>query len=229
MMKTTGSRLRLVSCQPIRDIQPPSELGTPCAVRVEELEEEEEEDEEEDEEEEESGAEKDSGSDRDWEGFGKGQWDGGGWAISGTSESNPLLREKEGEGKPPREMRGAMKLGGGRVGKRQEEGEGREAAGVRGRDRGRDSSWSKATLSEKDRQRLEEQAAWSMEPDFFADMAPSVAKTTSPTVAKTTSPGIQSRESATTATKLSSLQYHPQPAENEVRFASLNCYLQTTV
>ena len=88
------------------------------------------------------------------------------------------------------------------VGEKKKEMVGQKKEMVGGREK---NSWSRSRLSEADRQRLEEQAAWNTEPDFFADMTPTVTKTTS-------SLGV---ESPTPAGKSSSLQY--QPTEQEVR------------
>ena len=148
-----------------------------------------------------------------WEEFEEEQWDegdwgreGGGdvkegdgdgvqvgsWNLSGSLNSGPDHRKEEEKSHNTVETRGALRLGSGsRTSKKQERG-----------------GEVPATLSEQDRQRLEEQAAWSMEPDFFADMTPSVAKTTSGSTL-----GVESREPPT---KLSSLQYQLQPTE-EVR------------
>lgn len=73
-------------------------------------------------------------------------------------------------------------------------------------------------LSEEDARRLEEQASWSMEPDFFADMAPIIAAPTTKTGPASTqrsggveasSPGAESGAGSSTA-----LQYQPPEQEN---------------
>lgn len=73
-------------------------------------------------------------------------------------------------------------------------------------------------LSEEDTRRLEEQASWSMEPDFFADMAPVIAAPaakTTPTApqrsdgVEVSSPGAESGVGSSTA-----LQYQPTEQEN---------------
>ena len=115
--------------------------------------------------------------------------------VSGEEGREPVQEERRQSGGT------ALKLGRKQTGKR-EKGEG--------------SSGSKVTLSEADRLRLEEQAAWSTEPDLFADMAPSVAKTTG------VSASLGGVESPTPTTKSSSLQY--QPAEQEVRAGLCNMY-----
>ena len=155
----------------------------------------------------EEGEEGEGEGEDNWEEFEEEQWDegdwgreGGGdvkegdgvqvgsWNLSGSLNSGPDHRKEE-KSHNTVETRGALRLGSGsRTSKKQERG-----------------GEVPATLSEQDRQRLEEQAAWSMEPDFFADMTPSVAKTTSGSTL-----GAESREPPT------KLQYQLQPTE-EVR------------
>ncbi|CAI8058055.1 Protein-associating with the carboxyl-terminal domain of ezrin [Geodia barretti] len=145
----------------------------------------------------------------------EGGWGGGKvetWTI--TADSSRLHREAEDE-REPSEVSGevgeepvqekrrqsggtALKLGRKQTGKEEK------------REKGEGSSGSKVTLSEADRLRLEEQAAWSTEPDFFADMAPSVAKKTG------VSASLGGVESPTLTTKQSSsLQYQPAEEEKE--------------
>ena len=152
----------------------------------------------------------------------EGGWGGGKvetWTI--TADSSRLHREAEDE-REPSEVSGevgeepvqekrrqsggtALKLGRKQTGKEEK------------REKGEGSSGSKVTLSEADRLRLEEQAAWSTEPDFFADMAPSVAKKTG------VSASLGGVESPTLTTKQSS-SLHYQPAEEEVRVGLCNMY-----
>ena len=160
----------------------------------------------------EEGEEGEGEGEDNWEEFEEEQWDegdwgreGGGdvkegdgdgvqvgsWNLSGSLNPGPDHRKEE-KSHNTVETRGALRLGSGSTTSKKQEREGEVPA----------------TLSEQDRQRLEEQAAWSMEPDFFADMTPSVAKTTSGSTL-----GVESREPPT---KLSSLQYQLQPTE-EVR------------
>ena len=82
------------------------------------------------------------------------------------------------------------------------------------RKEGEEHGWARSTLSEADRQRLEEQATWSTEPDLFADMAPAIAKSNPSSSLRLGIHGGTQVSMSTEKTK-SSLQYHPP--ENEVR------------
>lgn len=138
--------------------------------------------------------------------------DSGRWSLSvsragegDTGEGHNSEAPKPGGMK----LGGSLKLGSGRP--RTKEG-GKVDSSDENKDRERsvrkDYGSARATLSEADRVRLEEQAAWSREPDFFADMTPSVAKKSLPTSA--------TKFSMETERTKSSLQYQSTGTE-EVR------------
>ena len=126
-------------------------------------------------------------------------------SVSGEAEEDERKPVQEERRAPLRETGGALRLGKKQTGKKKKEEEGKK-------------NKSKNTLSEADRVRLEEQATWSREPDFFADMGPSVAKTTG-----VSSPVLSGVESPTPTTKSSSLQYH-HTAKEEVSIMAEKCH-----
>ena len=83
----------------------------------------------------------------------------------------------------------------------------------------------KGRLSAEDIQRLEEQASWLKEPDFFADMEPSIMKHTS--VESQRSPGSSSsqRSPAGSNSQQTSMKYQPTEQE-EVICVSLRLHCQ---
>ena len=103
------------------------------------------------------------------------------------------------EGRRPASS-GSLKLSGKAGQKKAESGLRKERAGE-GSQREEDDK-TRRRLSEEDRLRLEEQASWSKEPDFFADMAPALPKATGPVLEP--GQGLSSR---------ASLQYQPWEAE----------------
>ena len=172
----------------------------------EEREEEEEEGEGDEEGEGEEEGEGDEGEGEVWEEFsedrgGDSEWRGG-WGGEEEEERGGLfggVEKMEDMVQSPRSSRssGSLRLGTS-SGKRKEER--REVKRTAEKDSG---SWSRARFNEEDRLRLEEQASWTREPDFFADMTPAVAKTTP-------SLGLGAK---TTPTSSSALQYQPTKTE----------------
>ena len=156
-----------------------------------------------------------------------------GWGVGGT------LHSPSGVGKkvelPPNRSGGSLRLGGGGGREREErkKGERERENGEREREErkkgererqerkkeqsGKVESWERARLSEEDRVRLEEQAAWSREPDFFEDMTPSVVKTIPPTWSGLHDNSVVTRKvSGTKSSSSSLLQYQPTETETEV-------------
>lgn len=119
-----------------------------------------------------------------------------GWSLAGSQPGGEGGREKPLR-TPPSRTGGALKLDG--SGGKARSKEGGHDRGVSGSEKTEGAKG--ARLSEGDRLRLEEQAAWSREPDFFADMTPVFAKS--------------SASKKVSVANKSSLQY--QPTKMEVR------------
>ena len=157
---------------------------------------------------------------------GEGEGRGVGWRLGGERREkgedggdSGERREKREEGggsgerreKGERGMKSStskpLRLGSGR-GKRQERGEDRgtsKADNGQRKTEGEGRGWAQSTLSESDCRRLEEQAAWSTEPNFFADMAP--------VVTKTSKLGVSNRRITSTGKTKPLLQYQPPDTE----------------
>lgn len=136
-----------------------------------------------------------------------------GWSLAGSragAEEEEENKEKSAPKLPNRT--GGMKLTPSlKLGSDRERTKEREAVSGPGKheDEGRsDGTATRARLSEEDRLRLEEQAAWSKEPDFFADMVPTVAKK---------SPPLHNASKVSMETEKTKSAFQYQPPETEVR------------
>ena len=176
-------------------------------------------------------------SDEEWEEFvedGEGEWGGGwgeeeeedreskressgeaavlepGWSLAGTEggqKQSPLTSSGG--------YRGALKLGGKTRNKEEKKKTEEEEVRVKGGRERRKGDSVRGRMSDKDVQRLEEQAAWSREPDFFADMMPTVAKS-DPLLQTSSERPLTLQPKA--AGSLAALEYQPTGTE-EVRNA----------
>ena len=150
-------------------------------------------------------------------GLESGRWSlAGSGAWGGDTGEGPNNEEKMAPNPPNRtggmKLSGSLKLGSGRP--RTKEG-GKVNSSDKNEDREKSAgSSARARLSEEDRLRLEEQASWSTEPDFFADMTPAVGK-------KSLSLRSATKVSMETERTKPSLQYQSTGTE-EVRKESLS-------
>ena len=143
-----------------------------------------------------------------------------GWSLAGTEGGGREGGQKQSPLTSSSGYRGALKLGGKTRNKEEKEREKTEEEGgeevrVKGGGERRKGGSVRGRMSDKDVQRLEEQAAWSREPDFFADMMPTVAK--SDPLLQTSSERPMTLQPKA-AGGLAALEYQPTGAE-EVRNA----------
>ena len=127
-----------------------------------------EEEEKEDEEWEEFTEEGEVDNEHEWKERGDNKPETGSWSQSSTGTD--ILRNKE-NGAKGLLLSQNTKLGN-NGGKKMAKNETNESS--------QNEGWDKQKLSEDDQLRLQEQASWSKEPDFFADMMPVVTKTSDP-------------------------------------------------
>lgn len=154
----------------------------------------------------------------------EGGLESGRWSLAGSGAGGvdtcegPNNEEKLAPAPPSRtggmKLSGSLKLGSGRP--RTKEG-GKVNSSDKNKDREQSvGSSARARLSEEDRLRLEEQASWSREPDFFADMTPAVGK-------KSLSLRSATKVSMETERTKPSLQYQSTGTE-EVREGAFLCH-----
>lgn len=150
-------------------------------------------------------------------GLESGRWSLAGSRAGGGDRGDGYnIEEKMAPSPPSRtggmKLSGSLKLGSGRT----KEG-GKVNSSENEKSAGKEYGSTRTRLSEEDRLRLEEQATWSREPDFFADMTPTVGK-------KSLSLHNATKVSMETERTKSSLQYQSTGTE-EVREESLSLSL----